>query len=251
MMGFKLVKFDVVGSTNDVARELASEGWPEWTVVMAEEQTKGRGRFGRRWASPPGGLWFSIILRPCLAREDLQLLPLVASLAVARTLSDLYGLNTELRWPNDVLINGRKVCGILVENFFSGEELLFSIVGIGINANFSLKELPDEIRYEATTLLEELNHRINREELLFSCLSSLRSYYEALLRGERSALLEEVEEFMGFPARVIISEGGLRFSGIALGLTGDGSLLVKLPDGAIKSFGPSSTVRFWLRLKRT
>ncbi|RLI09206.1 biotin--[acetyl-CoA-carboxylase] ligase [Candidatus Bathyarchaeota archaeon] len=249
-MGFKLFELGRVGSTNDVARELASRGWPEWTVVVAEEQTSGRGRFGREWISPRGGLWFSIILRPRLDRGDLQLLPLVAGLAVAETLSSLYGLDAELRWPNDILIGGRKVCGILVENSFSGEELLSSIVGIGINANFGLEELPEGVREGATTLLYELGHPVDLGELLSACLSSFRSYYEVLLRGEKALLLSRVRELLGLPVEVVLSEGELTFSGLALDLADDGSLLVRLPDGTTRPFGPSSTVLSWLRLKR-
>ena len=251
MPDYEVIRLGVVGSTNDVARGLASEGWPEWTIVVAERQTSGRGRFGREWISPPGGLWFSIILRPGLPSEDLQLLPLLATLAVAKTLNGLYGLEIEIRWPNDVLIGGRKVCGILVENSFSGDKILFSIIGIGINANFRLKELPGEIRERATTLLEELGHPVNLEELLSSTISSFRSCYEALSKGNRSSLLKEAERLMGFPAKVVLLGGGLMFSGLAVGLAEDGSLLVKLPNGTTRSFGPSYTVRSWLRLKRS
>jgi len=250
MPDYEVIRLGVVGSTNDVARGLASEGWPEWTIVVAERQTSGRGRFGREWISPPGGLWFSIILRPGLAPEDLQLLPLLAALAVAKTLNGLYGLEAEIRWPNDVLIRGRKICGILVENSFSGDKILFSIVGIGINANFRLEELPGGVRERATTLLEELGRPVDLEELLSSTISSFRSCYEALSRGDKSGLLGEAEKLMGFPAEVVLSGGGLTSSGLAVGLAGDGSLLVELPDGTIRSFGPSYTVRSWLRLKR-
>ena len=230
----KLVKLDVVSSTNDVARQLAEAGWPEGTVVVAAEQTAGRGRFGRRWESPRGGLWFSVLLRPALGPEDISRLPIVAGLAVARALRSSFGLEIELKWPNDVLIEGKKICGILVETSFTGSKLDFVILGIGINANFEPHELPEPISSCSTTLRAELGHDEDLEALLFSVLRELSACYDALLSGRGEELLREAEELMGFPRMARVLSGGRELVGLAIGLADDGSLLVKSEDGRVE-----------------
>ena len=235
-MRWRIVRLEVVSSTMDIARELAEAGRPEGTVVVARRQTRGRGRLGRGWASPEGGLWFSVLLRPRLAPADLSKLPIVASLAVARALRRLYGLPAELEWPNDVLVRGRKVCGVLVESAFSGREVLFSVVGIGVNANFGLEALPGGLRERATTLRELLGHDVDLEELLNAILSELGACYLALREGRGSELLREAERLLGFPRPLLVACGGRVFSGTALGLAEDGSLLLRLPDGAVRAF---------------
>lgn len=230
----KLVRLDVVSSTSDVARQLAEAGWPEGTVVVAKEQTAGRGRFGRRWESPEGGLWFSVLLRPPIGPEELSGLPIVAGLAVARALKRSFGLDIELKWPNDVLIKGKKVCGVLVESSFTGEKLDFVIVGIGVNANFEPGELPEPISSSSTTLRAELGADVDLDALLFSILSELGACYGALLSGQRRELLREAAGLMGFPreARVLLGERELR--GLAIGLADDGSLLLEVAGGRVE-----------------
>ena len=230
----KLVRLEVVSSTNDVVRQLAEAGWPEGTVVVAVEQTAGRGRFGRRWESPRGGLWFSLLLRPPLGREGISVLPIVAGLAVVKALERSFDLDIELKWPNDVLIKGKKVCGILVETFFTGEVLDFVILGIGINANFDPGELPEPLSISSTTLRAELGHDVDLDALLFSVLHELSAYYDALLSGRGGELLKEAEERMRLPkiARVLL--GDKELSGLAIGLASDGSLLLRAEDGHVE-----------------
>jgi len=230
----KLVRLGIVSSTNDVARQLAEAGWPEGTVVVAEEQTVGRGRFGRRWESPRGGLWFSILLKPELGAEDVARLPIVAGLAVARALRNSLGLSVELKWPNDVLIKGKKVCGILVESSFTGEQLAFLILGIGINANFDPDELPEPISSSSTSLRAELGRDVDLDALLFSVLHELSACYETLLSGRGEELLREAEELMGLPRRARILSGGRELVGLAIGLADDGSLLLRTEDGHVE-----------------
>jgi len=229
----RVVRLDVVGSTNDVARQLAELGWPEGTVVVAREQTAGRGRFGRRWESPSGGLWFSVILRPRAQPEELLKLPVLASLAVARALRRLYGLEAQLKWPNDVLVGGRKICGVLAESSFSGDSLDFVILGIGVNANFEPSALPEPVASSSTTLRAELGHDVDLEELLTAILAELERCYTALLSGEERPLIREAEELMGLPRPVRVRVGQEELSGEALGLDREGRLLLRLPDGRV------------------
>ena len=236
-MHWHVIKLGEVSSTMDAARELAEKGCPEGTVVVAERQTRGRGRFGRTWASPAGGLWFSVVLRPSLPHEDLSKLPLVGALAVARALKKAFGLKAELRWPNDVLIRGRKVCGVLVENSFLRGKVAFSIIGVGVNANFRAADLPGDLPERATTLMDELGKRVDLDRLLETILAELGACYEALLSGRGSELLRQAEALMGFPRPVRLAlEGGEEVSGLAIGLAGDGSLLMELPDGSVRAF---------------
>ena len=152
-----MVRFDRVSSTQDVARKYAEDG--REVVVVAEEQTGGRGRLGRKWFSPRGGLWFSVVLRRI--ETPVTLVCLAAGLAVAEAVEELTGLKPCLKWPNDVLINGRKVCGVLVEGKFTGEKLSYLIVGVGLNVNIPLDSFPPSIRGKATSLLNELGAKVN------------------------------------------------------------------------------------------
>ena len=161
-IGQTIKHFPSVDSTNDIAKKLAREGADEGTVVLADVQEKGRGRLERVWSSPMGGIWLSVILRPDTSSEQISLLPLIAGNAVANTLNKLYKINALVRWPNDVLIGGRKVSGVLTE---IDTDEKFVVVGIGINANFDTDDLPGKVTGIATTLKEELKREVIAEEL--------------------------------------------------------------------------------------
>jgi len=228
------VRLEEVSSTMDVAKQLAEVGWPEGTLVVARTQTAGRGRFGRYWASPEGGLWFSLILRPKLEPEDFSKLPIVIALAIARALEKHLGLEVGLKWPNDVLVRGKKVCGILIESASYGREIAYAIVGVGLNANFSLEALPEELRGIATTLREELGRDVDLEELLMAIVREIQDAYLALQEGRGEELLKEAEQLTGFPRGLRLLVGDEVLSGVAIGLASDGSLLLKLPDGQVR-----------------
>ena len=131
-MNIELKQYETVESTNDIAKRLAEEGAPEGTIVIAEEQTGGRGRKGDYWHSPKGGLWFSLILRPDVGPQKSIILPLLAGMAIHRTLKK-YGVDSRIKLPNDVMVGGKKLCGILCENRVAGERVKFVVVGIGLN----------------------------------------------------------------------------------------------------------------------
>ncbi|MGQ9582443.1 MAG: biotin--[acetyl-CoA-carboxylase] ligase [Thermoplasmatota archaeon] len=233
--GWRIVSFAAIDSTNRKAREMAEAGEPEGAVVVAGAQTEGRGRLGRSWISPVGGLWFSVLLRPDVAPEHAPKLGLIAGASVAAALRGLYSLNARLRWPNDVLVGGRKLCGILMELAASGERVEHIVLGIGVNASFPLEELPPELRRSSTTLQQLLGHPVDLQPLLSRVLDELASRYLAFKEGAfESALSEwrELSETLGRRVRVRTHSGVVE--GRAEGIESDGSLRVVTGDGPVK-----------------
>ena len=225
-----------VSSTNEWAKKLAREATPEGTVVIAETQTHGRGRLCREWISPLGGLWFSVILRPKLRPARVPQLTFVAGLAVAETLREQYGLRTETKWPNDVLVNGRKICGILGETSTAGKEINAVVLGIGINANFAAERvLPESLIAEPTSLETELNRKIRLEELFNMLLMKLEATYMLYRRKGFSPILKQWKRYAGFLSqKVYVTERNEKIAGVAFDVDEDGVLILLLQDGMLK-----------------
>jgi BirA family biotin operon repressor/biotin-[acetyl-CoA-carboxylase] ligase len=223
--------FTTVTSTNDVARQMALAGSPEGTGVCALEQTAGRGRQGRSWSSPPGhGLYLSVILRPKMLFPVVQLIPLAGALAVARTLADVYGVSPDIKWPNDIIVGGRKACGILVESSTESGRIDFAILGIGIN--LGQEEFPEDIRATATSMLKETGLLIAPDDLLGPLLERLEKWY-GLLTREPASIIEAWEESSSYArdCRVVITTGEETFEGITAGLSQSGALIVEMSGG--------------------
>lgn len=225
-----------VGSTNEWAKELAEKGAAEGTVTLAQVQTAGRGRLGREWISPRGGLWFSIILRPNQKAQQAAKLVFVASLAVAEVLHQKYGLRTKTKWPNDVLVNGRKICGILAEMNTKGEYVNHVILGVGLNANFSVNDsLPDQLKTEAISIETELGKKIRLENLLEALLEKMEAVYYSFLETGFRPVLERWKlyaEFLG--KRIVANEEHQSLKGVASDVDVDGALIMKLENGATR-----------------
>lgn len=218
----------VLGSTQDLARELARAGAPEGTVVLAGRQTAGRGRLGRSFVSPRGGLYLTVVLRPAL--EHIRPLPIVAALAVARGLEQVAGLRTALKWPNDVLVGGRKVCGILLESELTGQTVDYVLVGIGVNVNADMSAYP-EIVATATSAAVEAGRGVSREALAAAALNELEELYLAVQAGQRvqdewRARLETLGR------QVQVTCGQTVEEGVAEDVDSDGSLILRRPDGS-------------------
>ncbi len=235
-LGRKILFRRVASSTNRWAKELAAVRANEGTVVLAETQISGRGRLGREWISPAGGLWFSVVLRPELDAEEVTKVVFVAGLAVAKVLRELYGLHVETKWPNDVLVNGRKVCGILAEMNTTDRTVNFAVLGIGINANFDTgKALPEEVRTAATSLEDELGENVLLGELLEKLLEELESLYEQFLREGFSPILKMWKRYATFIGSTVEVAGkSEKLSGVALDVASDGALVLKLEDETVK-----------------
>jgi BirA family biotin operon repressor/biotin-[acetyl-CoA-carboxylase] ligase len=187
-LGRRSFVYETVESTNTVLKDLASRGEPAGTLVLAEYQSAGKGRHGRKWHVPPGSsLLFSLLFRPHWPPEQAQWLMMIAGLATAETLRSATGLNVKLKWPNDVVIGGRhpwrKCCGILLETEFENNILTSAVLGIGINVNIPESELTDLARF-ATSLQAELGAHVPRIPLLTQLLLALEQYYEKLEMGK-------------------------------------------------------------------
>jgi len=222
---FRVHYLESCTSTQDVAASLAEAGAPEGTLVLAEEQTAGRGRMGRNWASPRGGLWLTLVLRPGEA-SLLGPLSLSAGVAVARALGEVCGVDARLKWPNDVLVSGRKVAGVLVEGSAEARALRYALVGIGINVN---NDLPPELRATAVSLREVVGRRVPRVPLLLSLLKHLDRLYSHLRLGGAQPVLKEwarLSSTIGARVRVITRDGAVE--GVAVGLDERGGLVVEV-----------------------
>jgi biotin-[acetyl-CoA-carboxylase] ligase BirA-like protein len=222
-----------VESTNDWARKLAGMGAEEGTVAVAESQTAGRGRLGREWISPRGGLWFSIILRPDQNAREAARLVFVASLAVAEVLHEKYGLKTETKWPNDVLVSGKKICGILAEMSTKDEKVTYVILGVGVNANFCANEVfPKSVKIEATSIESELGKKIRLESFLRVLLEKMEIIYDRYLEAGFAFLLEEWKKYAQFLGhRIVVRDRKERLNGLALDVDVEGALVLKLQQG--------------------
>jgi BirA family biotin operon repressor/biotin-[acetyl-CoA-carboxylase] ligase len=225
-----------VDSTNKWAKELTMYGACEGTVVIAETQTRGRGRLGREWVSPTGGLWFSLILRPKLRPAEAVKLTFAAGLAVTKVLREMFGLKSETKWPNDVLVNGRKICGILTEMNTTGETVNFVVVGVGVNANFDVeKALPEQLKKVATSLENELGRKVQLEELFGGLLERLENLYELFTKKGFNPVLEEWKNYAGFLGyQVEVISPTEKLSGLALDVDHDGALVLRLEDGTMR-----------------
>jgi len=237
-LGRKMLFLHEVGSTNDLAKEMADYGASEGTIVIAETQTAGRGRLGRKWFSPRGGIYFSAILRPKVSVKESVGLVFVAGLAVAEVLHEKYGLHVETKWPNDVLVNNRKVCGILSEMKTKGGKVNYAVIGVGVNANVNVKkEFPEELKTVVTSLENELGKKVRLEELLKLLLEKLDSLYEKFLKEGFTRVLKEWKKYADFLGKTVEVTGGTgRFCGLALDVDDEGALVVRLEDRTVKRF---------------
>ena len=227
--------FSEVASTNDLAKEMAAIGAKEGTVIIAETQTSGKGRLGRKWTSPKGGIWLSTILRPKLSAKDIPKITLMTSLAVAKAISQLFNLKTEVKWPNDVLINAKKVCGILTEANTRGDITNFVVVGIGINANIEYASLPKQVRKNATSLKHELKREIDREQFLRVLLEKMEHYYVMLINGKFNPVLKEWKSLCGFLGSYVeVTSWEEKIEGWAIDVDENGALIIKLHDGTLR-----------------
>lgn len=223
-----------VSSTNDWAKQLAAQGAPEGTVVIAATQTHGRGRLDRKWISPMGGLWFSVILKPEVSVAKIAHLTFVTSLAVAKCLKDLYGLKVETKWPNDVTIGGRKICGILGETSSTGEKATFVILGVGVNVNFDTEKIfPESIRLTTTSIEKELGRKVELETLLKALLEKLEKTLDLYVNEGFMPVLSEWKKYAFFLGKEVeIVDREKKIKGTACDVAEDGALVLRFEDGS-------------------
>ena len=228
-IGQRVIYFLSHGSTMAAAKQEARRGAAEGTVVITEEQTAGKGRAKRVWLSPRGSVALSIVLYPDISQ--LPYLIMVASLAAARSIEAVTGLKTQLKWPNDVLIRGKKVCGILIENELRGDRVAWAVIGIGINVNISMKDFP-EIAAAATSLRDELGKELPRVAIIRRLLVQMERHYLSLGDGEL-IFQEWRDRLLTLGKRVRVTSGGNVLEGVAEDVSRDGSLLLRHSDGQL------------------
>ena len=230
--------YDEIESTNAEAKSLANSGAPEGTVVIAESQTAGRGRLGRRWTSPAGkGLLFSALLRPELPMSEAHMLTLVAACSAAEAIESLTDVQVSIKWPNDLFIGDRKVAGILLEVAGEQDEVDWIVVGMGVNVNTEYSELPVALRRTATSLKMATGELVDRSELLARLLLTLDGHYQrALADGFESALsaFRGRDYLLHRTISVQTRDGAV--VGQASGIDERGALLVELPQRRMRTF---------------
>lgn len=236
VIGHRMEYHASVGSTNDVAKSLAKEGAPEGLVVVAEEQQSGKGRRGRSWSSPFGrGVWSSTVLRPDLPPYEAPKVALWTALATVRAIEEVTGLAPEVKWPNDVLVHHKKVCGILVEMDAEIDRIRFVVIGVGINANLEMQDIPEEARPHASSLMMELGSPVDRRRLLAGLLNHLEVLYEQWQAEGFGSLLESIRARTGMlGTRVVVMEASHTWEGTARDISADGALLVEADDGTVR-----------------
>ncbi|WP_301009820.1 biotin--[acetyl-CoA-carboxylase] ligase [Anaerotignum lactatifermentans] len=229
-MGQTIYFYEETDTTNNRARELALEGAPEGTLVVAEKQTAGRGRRGKVWESPLGtGIWMSLVLRPQIMPAEASVLTLLCGLATAEAIEAETGLSAGIKWPNDILINGKKAVGILTEMDCEMSEVHFVIPGIGINVNTA--SFPPEIAEIATSLYLECGKTVSRRRLVHRVLERLEEHYETFLwTGSFAAMLEDYRKHCITLGKEVHVLGREPFFAEALDITPEGELLVRRAD---------------------
>lgn len=237
-IGREIYLLETVGSTNDVAFGLADRGFPHGTVVIAAEQTAGRGRFGRSWDSRKGkGLWFSVVLRPPSPLPLAGGLTVSFSLAAAFTLEKALNLTPQIRWPNDVLVGGKKVVGILLEgkNFSSKNGVL--VLGVGVNVHHRRYDFPPSLRGSATSLFLEGARVEDEEGLTAMFLKSIQCWYHHALKGDLRRIEKEVKKrsfILG--KRIRLGYRGANYVGTVEDIRIDEGLCVRIPEGGLRFF---------------
>lgn len=237
--GHPVIFLEKTDSTNNEAKRLAEAGAGHGTLVIAEEQEAGKGRRGRGWSSPAGtGIWMTLLLKPDFSPSRASMLTLVAAMAVERGIRAVTGLETGIKWPNDVVTGGKKVCGILTEMSAEPDLINHVVIGIGINAN--TEEFPEEIGGRAASLYLETGKRVKRGAVVARVLEAFEAYYRIFLETtDLSALRAEYEtRLLNKNETVCVLEPGREWKGTALGIDSLGRLLVKPADpsaGGVKT----------------
>ena len=236
----RLLHFSELPSTNDYLKGKGALGEREGLIILADSQTTGRGRFNREWLSPKGGLYFSVLLRPMtLSLTETPLITLTAGVAVANVLQTALGLTPQLKWPNDVLLDTKKVAGILVESTFIGDDIEYSVVGVGVNANTPLTVFPSELLQTITTLQEWLQRPVDLPRLFGYLIGQLEFWYLRLRDQGSNAIRAQYRQICTtLGSDITVDVGDQTLTGLAKDIGPDGSLILQTKRGRqVVSFG--------------
>ena len=236
-LGKEVLSYKKVDSTNDIAYELAERGLREGSIILAEEQGKGKGRHGRTWFSPSkSGIYFSLILRPQITPNEISKITLLTAVATAKAIRETTGLQAMIKWPNDILVNNKKVCGILTEMKAEQDSVDFIVIGIGINVNNPIKQLPKG----ASSLIEELyrcgkDEQISRIELTKKLIEKLEENYFLLKKDGFRPIIDEWKQLTDMlGSRVKVTLQNRTFEALAHDIDPDGALVVRKDAGTLE-----------------
>lgn len=235
-IGKSIIHFDTIDSTNTKAKELASKGAENGTIVISEEQISGRGRFERKWCSPKfKGIWMSIILRPDIDPINAATITLIGAAAVNEALKD-FQIKTEIKWPNDIILNNKKLCGILTEMNSELNQINYLIMGIGVNVNISLEEFPKEIQTIATSLKAESGKNFSRQKLAAAILNHFEKFYEKFVKEDNLSPIIDIckENSFLIGKEIQLYNRGVLTVAKAVDINESGLLIIEHEDGTIE-----------------
>lgn len=235
-IGKDMYIFNEVMSTNTLAKFLSMNGVGNGAVVISEKQTKARGRSGKNWESPLGGVWLSIILNPNVDHSKIPLITLATGVAVENTLKRIGVENAEIKWPNDILIQDKKVCGILTEAITSFNTIESIIIGVGIDANITIENFPKELQENMTTLNDEIGKKVDENLLIKTFLEEFEKISDQFVNGEYEAILKKWRKNSYTIGKIVeVHEPFSKpYDGYVLGISRDGSLVVEKIDGTLE-----------------
>lgn len=246
-IGKKIFYYPEINSTNVKAFELGRAGEPEGTAVIADSQSSGKGRIGRKWESPPGvNLYTSILLRPEVVPQNAHNLTFVTAVAAAETVAEFSGMKPTVKWPNDILLGGKKTAGILMEMDSEADRVHFVIAGIGVNVNMRQAELPEAIKNIATSIAEVKGEEVDRAGFARGLFTSMEKWYKRYLISGFDPIMEAWKGFFDTIGRPVkVTSFSKIIEGVCSGVDRDGALLVNLPDGKTERVisGDVETVR--------
>jgi BirA family biotin operon repressor/biotin-[acetyl-CoA-carboxylase] ligase len=235
-IGKELYVYREVDSTNTVAKFLSMNDVENGTVVISEKQTHAKGRSGKSWESPLGGVWLSVILKPNVDQSKFPLITLSTGVAVAKTLEKIGVENPEIKWPNDIIINGKKVCGILTEAVAKFNTVENVIIGVGIDANLDISQFPEELQSGTTTLKEELKRECNENTLIKIFLEEFEKICELFNQEGYEDILKEWRKRSYSIGKIVeVREPfNANYDGYVVGINKEGALIVEKIDGTLK-----------------
>lgn len=236
--GKEIYIYRKVSSTNSIAQLMARSGAPEGSIVISRSQTLGRGRMKRQWACPPGkGILMSMVLRPEISVQFVPQLTLLCGVVVAETIRKVTGCAAGIKWPNDIVIKGKKVCGILAQSSFSRGGLEYVIIGVGINVNLNTDQLPPDCQETSTSLRLELGQDVSRFKVLKQFIISWEEHYQGFLKGGHSYLRTKwIENNVTLGRKVTLNKEKYPICGQAVDISERGGLIVTLCDGSSEEF---------------
>ena len=238
LLGKEIHLYRELSSTNSIARQMAISGAAEGTIVMSRSQSAGRGRLERQWFCPPGkGLLLSMIVRPKIHVQFVPQLTLLTAVVVAETIKKATGCAAGIKWPNDIFINGKKVCGILAESSFTRAKIEYVIIGLGINANLDTLHLPPDCQETSTSLSLELGQNVSRIKLLKQFILSWDEHIRGFINAGHPYLRSKwIENNVTLGRDVTVNKGKNSINGLAVDISEKGGLIVRLTDGSLQEF---------------